>query len=191
MTNCTNKLKVSLWGTGPLSALMSNLFMEDLEQKAISSAPAECGLSLWKRYVDDILNKVKVNTTEILTNHLNVQDSTGNIKFTNEEMQERKLPYLDVKLIANPDGTIRLQVYRKETHTDQYLMFDSHHPIEHKLSVIRTLLDRKDRIVTEDEDKTEEEKHVKNALKQCKYPDWAIQKVERQLKDKKEGVVKE
>ena len=70
-------------------------------------------------------------------------------------------------------------------------MFDSHHPIEHKLSVIRTLLDRKDRIVTEDEDKTEEEKHVKNALKQCKYPDWAIQKVERQLKDKKEGVVKE
>ena len=175
----------------PLSALMSNLFMEDLEQKAISTAPAECGLTLWKRYVDDILNKVKTNTTEILTDHLNVQDPSGNIKFTNEEMQERKLPFLDVKLIANPDGSIRLQVYRKETHTDQYLMFDSHHPVEHKLSVIRTLLDRKDRIVTEEEDKVEEEKHVKAVLKQCKYPDWAIQKVERQLKDKKEGVVKE
>ena len=34
----------------PLSAVMSNLFMEDLEQKAIPTAPAECGLSLWKRY---------------------------------------------------------------------------------------------------------------------------------------------
>ena len=175
----------------PLSALMSNMFMEDLEQKAISTSPAECGLSLWKRYVDDILNKVKINTTEVLTDHLNVQDPSGNIKFTNEEMQLRKLPFLDVKLIANPDGSIRLQVYRKETHTDQYLMFDSHHPVEHKLSVIRTLLDRKDRIVTEEEDKVEEEKHVKSVLKQCKYPDWAIQKVERQLKDKKEGVLKE
>ena len=91
----------------PLSALMSNLFMEDLEQRAIASAPAECRLSLWKRYVDDILEKVKLNTTDTLTNHLNVQDPTGNVKFTNEEMNaEKQLPYLDVKIIVNPDGSI-------------------------------------------------------------------------------------
>ena len=137
--------------------------------------------------MDDILEKIKLNTTTIMTNHLNVQDPTGNVQFTNEEMDaEKRLPYLDVKLIVNPDGSIRLKVYRKETHTDQYLMFDSHHPVEHKLSVIRTLLGRKDNIVTEEADKLEEEKHVKEVLKQCKYPDWAIQRVETELKEKKD-----
>ena len=53
------------------------------------------------------MEKVKVNTTDVLTDHLNAQDPTGNIKFTNEEMNaERQLPFLDVRLIVNPDGSI-------------------------------------------------------------------------------------
>ena len=32
---------------------------------------------------------------------------------------------------------------------------------------------------------------MKKVLKQCKYPDWAIQRVEKQLSDKKEGKIKE
>ena len=87
---------------------------------------------------------------------------------------EKQLPYLDVKLIVNPDGSIRLKIYRKETHTDQYLMFDSHHPVEHKLSVVRTLLGRNEAIVTDEADRLEEDQHVKKVLKQCKYPDWPI-----------------
>ena len=43
----------------PLSAIMSNVFMEDLGQKAIPSTHSEVGLTLWKRYVDDIFEKVK------------------------------------------------------------------------------------------------------------------------------------
>ena len=74
---------------------------------------------------------------------------------------------------------------------DQYLMFDSHHPVEHKLSVVRTLLGRNEAIVTDEADRLEEEQHVKKVLKQCKYPDWAIQRVEKQLSDKKEGKIKE
>ena len=70
-------------------------------------------------------------------------------------------------------------------------MFDSHHPLEHKLSVIRTLLSRKDEIVTEEEDRKEEERHVKSVLRTCKYPDWAIDRVEKELSDKKQGKQKQ
>jgi hypothetical protein len=38
-------------------------------------------------------------------------------------------------------------------------------------------LDRKDSIITEEEDKQHEESHIKGALNQCGYPDWSINKV--------------
>ena len=174
----------------PLSAIMSNLFMEDLEQNAIPSAPAECALSLWKRYVDDIIEKIKRGTIQALTDHLNIQDPTGNIKFTCEQEKELQLPFLDIKLIRNADGSIRLKIYRKATHTDQYLMFDSHHPIQHKLSVVRTLLNRKEDIITNEEDKQEEDDHIRAVLKTCKYPTWAIDRVQKEITDKKQGVEK-
>ena len=41
-----------------------------------------------------------------------------------------------------------------------------------------TLLDRKDTIVTEEEDQTEEGNNIKQALNQCGYHQWPIDKVE-------------
>ena len=55
--------------------------------------------------------------------------------------------------------------HRKASHrTDQYLNFASHRPLNHKIDVVRTLLDRMDRIVTEEDDKQTEEATIKNAL---------------------------
>lgn len=64
----------------PLSAIMSGFFMEDLKKKAIATTTAACRLSLWKRYVDDILEKIKTRHTQTLTDHLNTIDNTGNIQ---------------------------------------------------------------------------------------------------------------
>ncbi|XP_072021762.1 uncharacterized protein [Amphiura filiformis] len=58
-----------------------------------------------------------------------------------------------------------------------YLQFNSHHPLHRKLGVVRTLLDRKDTIVTETEDRKNEESHIKQALARCGYPEWSINKV--------------
>ena len=69
--------------------------------------------------------------------------------------------------------------------TDQYLSFQSHHPLQHKLAVIRTLLERSDSIVTEEEDRKQEEEHIRTALHTCGYPDWAIKKVKEQINRKK------
>ena len=76
-------------------------------------------------------------------------------------------------------------MYRKKTHTDQYLSFESHHPLIHKLGVVRTLLDRKDRVVQEEEDKKQEHQHIVSALKNCGYPEWSVHKVQQQMRTKK------
>ena len=45
-------------------------------------------------------------------------------------------------------------------------------------------MDRKDKIVTEEEDKKEEEQRIIKALAVCEYPRWAVDKVKQQMKDK-------
>ena len=75
------------------------------------------------------------------------------------------------------DGTIKLLVYRKKTHTDQYLNFSSHHPLHQKLGVIKTLLDRCNNIVTDLEDRRKEEEYISKALHECGYPKWTIRKI--------------
>ena len=64
---------------------------------------------------------------EDLTDYINSVDPTGNIKFTVEKEEDMKLPVLD------EDGTLDTSVYRKKTHTDQYLNFRSEHPLHHKV----------------------------------------------------------
>ena len=91
---------------------------------------------------------------------------------------------------------MRLLVYRKKTYTDLYLNFASHHPIQHKLSVIRTLLDRCFKLVTEPKVRETEETHIQEAISRCGYPDWSIKKVKSQLEShgvkrkKKHGLVR-
>ncbi|KAI8515581.1 hypothetical protein Bbelb_063940 [Branchiostoma belcheri] len=80
------------------------------------------------------------------------------------------------KTIVEEDGNLRFEVYRKPTHTDQYLAFDSHHPLEHKLAVIKTLFHRADNIVTSDQAKTDEQRHLRGALAKCGYQNWTFNK---------------
>ncbi|XP_072015063.1 uncharacterized protein [Amphiura filiformis] len=155
--------------------------MEYLEESAIMTAPIECKPKLWKRYVDDILEVVAKDAVIPLTDHLNQVDDTQSIKFTFEKEVDGKIPFLDTLIVRREDGSGKLLVYRKVTHTNQYLNFKSHHPLHQKLGVVRTLLDRKDKIVTEDQNKEEEEKIIKGALKQCGYPDWCVDKVKSKM----------
>lgn len=128
--------------------------MEDLETTA--TAPPHCRPTLWKRYVDDILEKIKNGHTQELTDHLNSIDPTGNIKFTHEEECNKTIAFLDVKIHHRDDDSIKITVYRKPTHTDQYLLWTSEHPTAHKLSVVRTLYERTS-FIMEEKDRQKEE----------------------------------
>ena len=178
----------------PVSPIAANIFMEALEQEAIATAPMECRPKLWLRYVDDILEVINKNAVPQLTEYINQVDKSESIKFTYEQEKDGCIPFLDTLIVKKSDGTVKLLVYRKPTHTDQYLSYHSHHPLHQKLGVIRTLFDRKDNIVTEDQDRAVEEQKVEDALKICGYPGWTFEKVKGQMhavKPKKDTKKKE
>ena len=54
------------------------------------------------------------------------------------------LPFLDLNVSRGVRENLETKVYRKLTHTEKYLAFDSHRPICHKKSVAKSLLRRAD-----------------------------------------------
>ena len=155
----------------PISPVVANLFMEDLEIKAIrtSNTPPK----IWRRYVDDTCTIIKEENRNIFLQHLN--SIHPNIKFTCEEMKEDgSMPFLDILIIPTEHGSLKTSVFRKHTHTDLYLQWDSHHNIPSKYSVADTLYHRANTICSDPTVLHEEEKHLFKALRKCKYPIWAI-----------------
>ena len=72
---------------------------------------------------------MQIDAVEHLLHHLNVCPT---IKFTMEPEKDGSLPFLDTKLTRREDGTLNVTVFRKQTHTDRYLHFNSHHPVSAK-----------------------------------------------------------
>ena len=152
----------------PVSPIVANLFMEDFEEKALASFQPPP--RYWGRYVDDTMTILPQQLVEQFTEHLNNQHPA--IKFTREVEQNNSIAMLDT-LITRTDGILSFSVYRKPTHTDQYLQFDSHQPLEHKLGVIRTLTHRANTICSTQEAKDKETNHLKKVLTISGYKKWA------------------
>jgi hypothetical protein len=74
------------------------------------------------------------------------------------------------------NGQIRVDVYRKKTHTDKYMDYTSNHPPQHKRSVVNTLLDRAEQIPSTNRGKRRERKHVLKVLRDNGYPLQFIKK---------------
>ena len=114
------QIKGALMGS-PVSVIVSNLFMEDHEETAITTAPPEMKLKIWRRYVDDSFEIIKKDKRDPVTEHLNHIDPTGSIKFTDEPEEEKTFPFIDAHISRKKDGTLKVKVCRKKTHTYQYL----------------------------------------------------------------------
>ncbi len=139
----------------PVSAVIANLVMEDVEQRALASAPVR--LPFWKRFVDDIISAVSRNDIDILLQHLNSIEPS--IQFTVERETNGDLAFLDLNVYRTIEGKLETAVYRKPTHTDKYLSYNSHHPVSHKKSVAKTLLQRAEHLPSNSDSQANEREY--------------------------------
>ena len=98
----------------PVSPIVANLYMEYLEQKALSTVPHPqvSGADMWMTPLLSTrkpINKVSCNT-------LTSVDPA--IRFTVEDNKEDgSIPFLDTIVKPGVDGSLSITVYRKPTHT--------------------------------------------------------------------------
>ena len=77
-------------------------------------------------------------------------------------------------------GLLNLCIFRKLTHTDKYLNFNSNHPIDHKNNVVRSLINKANAIC--DPQNVEEISYVTNVLKLNDYNNKIIDKISKEIK---------
>ena len=65
-----------------------------------------------------------------------------------ETEKDNKLSFLNTAVLREPDGRLTTSVYRKPTHTDQNLAYDSHHPQSVKRGLVKCLYECAKRLVT-------------------------------------------
>ena len=91
----------------PVSPIVANLYMEYLEQKALSTAPTP-------QILVQVIHK-EANKQGFLQ-HINSVDPA--IRFTVEDNKEDgSIPFLDTTVKPEPDGTLSITVYVLESHT--------------------------------------------------------------------------
>ena len=78
-------------------------------------------------------------------------------------------PFLDTLTKPTPNS-IESTVYRKPTHTDRYLDYNSNHPTSAKLSVIHTLTHRAKQVCSTPELLAKEMNHLHKVLQDNHYP---------------------
>ena len=123
----------------PASVVLSEITMQNIENQIIQNSPAP--IVFWKRYIDDIIAAVPSdNVYDIL---IFINSINPAIQFTCERENFGSLPLLDLMIQRKNDGRISfVGIYRKPTHTGQYLNYFSHHPLSQKKSVASALYNR-------------------------------------------------
>ncbi|XP_064615251.1 uncharacterized protein LOC135479358 [Liolophura sinensis] len=112
--------------------------MTEFENKSLAASPIKA--LCWFRKVDDTFVALnKTDNRQSLLDHLNTQNNR--IQFTMEQECDKTIPFLDV-LISKRNDKLLTSVYRKPTHSGQYVNYPSNQPNRIKRGIISTLTKR-------------------------------------------------
>ncbi|MCP3686471.1 MAG: hypothetical protein GY861_27855, partial [bacterium] len=129
---------------GRLSPILANIFMEDLEHKVLSTAISIP--RLFFHYVDDVILVWNTENGSYEDFLLLLNECHPDINLTDELEKEDSLAFLDIR-ITRPAFSLdlsacrplQISIYRKETHSNRYLHFNSAHPFNLKRNIVKAL----------------------------------------------------
>jgi hypothetical protein len=125
----------------PTSAILSEIYMQFVENNVIYNILKTHNIKGYFRYVDNILiisNTIESNIYEVLNDFNQI---ASKLKFTIEEEIDRRLNFLDIT-IQQGQNHITTNIYRKPTTTDSIIPNDSCHPKKQKMAAIQYLYNR-------------------------------------------------
>ena len=152
---------------GPPSSIVAEIYMHGTETTALTTTSHPPKVS--ERRVDDDFSIIRKSNLHDFFQH--ISSLHLKTKFTMETEENSQLPFLDTLIQRNSsDNTISIRVYRKPTHTDQYLKLTPHHLARAKKCVITSLFDRAKNIISNPSDQEKEENHLTAVLQANGYP---------------------
>ena len=125
-----------------------------------------------------LLKKIEVDE---FYNHIN--NIEASIKFSTEHETNNSIPFfsfLDVCVTREASGGLMTQIYKKPTHTNRYLNFNSAHSMSQKQGLVKCLLKRaQSQLNSKRANKTLETSKIMEALKKNDYPKWFLKRTVR------------
>ena len=85
---------------------------------------------------------VVIKKTEVGEFHDHINDIEASIKFIIEHETNTSISFLDVRVARKASGDLMTKIYKKPTHTNRYLHFNSAHFMSQKQGLTKCLLER-------------------------------------------------
>ena len=118
-----------------LGPVLANIIMTELEKVVVDRLMQSGRIKFYARYVDDTLLLVKPEDVDGILQEFNRFHQ--NLEFTVDTFEECLPHFLDLEI--HRDG---LSIFRKDTHTAQFVHYDSYTKWNHKVAWIRSLTNR-------------------------------------------------
>jgi hypothetical protein len=126
----------------PLSSLLADLVMDDLENSLFNSNLENTHLiHCWYRYVDDIFAVWKGSDRQLDCFVKTLNSRCQNINFTVEKSVNGKLNFLDLTISSGVNG-YDFAIFRKPTSTGLVIHNSSRHHISQKLAAFHCMVNR-------------------------------------------------
>ena len=193
-------------GSSPMPPYADNFMAKKIDDQIKNIATQFTGeaLKLLKRFLDDLFLIFQGTTKQLHTLLSKINEIHPSIKFTmthtspkSEKTQDKctckpltSIPFLDTQCSIE-GGKIEVDLYRKETDKNQYLLLNSCHPKSVTKNIPFSLSLRIVRICTKYEDRVKRLNELKQLLKERGYPDRIIDpSIKRALKIPRSEAIK-
>ena len=164
-----------------LGLVLANIIMTELENQM--NLLADGTVAFYSCYVDDTLLLIKPENVKTVLEEFNSFHSSLN--FTCDQFQD-EVHFLDIKIDRN-----KTDIYRKDTHTGQYVHFTSFEPWYRKTAWAKCLIERAELICSNKQLLDGQISKIKSFMSWNGYPRYVWNNIIKKLKERKKNLSKQ